>query len=194
MASATKGCVEIHFTTKLGDTVVKFPVFGPAGSDLIKNNCTAIKRAGESTFGPWQNGFCSTTAPILCDFSQHERIIGQKVRLMGSYRIEKQGEHVLRLPGFIAEKNVGYVTALVLVRGESGHPQYPTEQPGDTKAFVAAYKYGEQRQEWVVNNSDAIGVRWFDYTNGFARVYYSKSEVPKDAAQLYWPWGEWRGP
>lgn len=192
--SGTVGCVEIHFTTKPGDTVVKFPVFGPAGPDIAKDSCTAIRRAGDSTFGPWRNGFCPTSSSILCDFSEHERIIGQKIRLMGSYRIEKQGEHVFRLPGFIAGKESGYVTALVLVRGRVEQPKYPTEQPGDTKAFVAASKYGEQRQEWIVNNSDAIGVRWFDYTKGTARVYYSKSEVPKDAAQLYWPWGEWSGP
>ena len=194
MASGMKGCVEIRFTTKPGDTVVKFPVFGPTGPDIAKDSCTGIKRSGDSTFGSWRNGFCSTALPILCDFSQHERIIGQKVRLMGSYRIEKQGEHVIRLPGYITEKQSGYVTALILVRGKSEHPDYPSEQPGDTKAFVAAYTYGEQRQEWIANNSDAMGVRWFDYTNGVARVYYSKAEVPKDAAQLYWPWGEWRGP
>lgn len=194
IASGTKGCVEIHFTTKPGDTVVKFPVFGPADSSIAKDACTAIKHAGDPSFGPWQNSFCSTAQPILCDFSQHERIIGKKVLLMGSYRVEKQGEHVLRLPGFIAERDSGYVTALILVRGRSEHPQYPNEQPGDAKAFVAASKYGEQRQEWIVNNPDAIGVRWFDFTNGIARVYYSKAEVPKGAAQLYWPWGEWRGP
>ena len=194
IASATKGCAEIRFTTKPGDTVVKFPVFGPAGHDIAKDSCVGIKRPGDSTFGPWQNGFCPTAPPILCDFSQHERIIGQKIRLMGSYRIEKQGVHTLRLPGFISERKLGYVTALILVRGESEHPQYPSEQPGSTKAFVAAYRYGEQRQEWIADNSDAIGVRWFDYVNGVATVYYSKTEVPKDTAQLYWPWGEWRGP
>lgn len=194
VASGTRGCVEIHFTTKPGDTVVKFPVFGSAGPDIAKDSCTAIKRAGDSTFGPWQNRFCPTASSILCDFSEHERIIGQKVRLMGSYRIEKQGDHVLRLPGFIAGKESGYVTALVLVRGKAEHPTYPSERPGSTKAYIAAYKYGEQAHEWIANNSDAIGVRWFDYTNGVARVHYSKSEVPKGAAQLYWPWSEWRGP
>lgn len=190
--AASQGCVEIPFTTKQSDTVVKFPVIGPEGPDISKDACTGIKRAGDADFGPWRNEFCSVEAPILCDFSEHEGILGQKVRLMGSYRIETHGEHVLRLPAFVAAKKSEYITTLVLVRQVSRHPEYPTEQPGSIGAFAAARTYGEQRQAWIEDNSDAIGVQWFHYTNGVARVYYTEDEVPKNAERLYWPFREWR--
>ncbi|TSC64733.1 MAG: hypothetical protein G01um101491_202 [Parcubacteria group bacterium Gr01-1014_91] len=189
----SSGCVEISFPTRPGDTVVKFPVIGPSGLDLSKDGCTGIKRAGDQTFGPWRNEFCSTEAPILCDFSEHEAIIGQRVQLMGSYWIETHGEHVLRLPAFIAAKKSEYVVAPILVRRVSRHPEYPVGRPGSVEAYAAARAYGEQRQEWIDDNSDAIGVRWFDYENGSATVWYTQAEVPKGRAQLYWPWKEWRG-
>lgn len=187
----TAGCVEIHFITKPGDTAVKFFVLGP-DDRVRKDSCTALKRPGRTTFEPWSDEVCPQSASIICDFSKHEEVVGQRVRLVGSLYLKVPGEYILRLPAFIAAKESGFVTALILVRGSVAHPAYPAELPGTKTAFAAAYRYGEQRAEWIENNSDAIGVRWFDYTNGSARVYYTHAEVPKDSAQLYWPWSEWR--
>ena len=181
----TGDCVTIHFTTKPGDTAVKIAILGPAGN-IVNDKCTSID--GHS----WVNDICKENAPVICDFSKHETVTGKQLRLLGSF-YPKSGEHTLRLPGYFASKAKGYVTALILVRGEVKWPLYPKERPGNTVAFRAAYRYGEQCAEWIANNSDAIGVRWFDYQHNSARIWYLKSDVPKDAAQLYWPWGEWRG-
>lgn len=181
----TGDCVTIHFITKPGDTAVKIAILGPAGN-IVNDKCTAID--GHS----WVNDICKENAPVICDFSKHEKVTGKPLQLLGSF-YPKPGEHTLRLPGYFASKAKGYVTALILVRGEVKWPLYPKERPGNTVAFRAAYHYGEQRAEWIANNSDAMGVRWFDYQHNSARIWYSKSDVPKDVAQLYWPWGEWRG-
>lgn len=181
------GCVEINFTTKPGDTAVKIAIMGPSGNNITDDVCTGIDGHG------WVNNVCPQYPHAICDFSEHERVTGKKVRLVGSFR-PVPGKHVLSLPGNFTDKNLGYITALILVRGNIGYPKYP-DKPlvGNKVAFSSAYKYGEERVDWINRNSDAIGVRWFDYNHRSAKIWYLKSQLPKNAPQLYWPWGEWTG-
>ncbi|MFA6279031.1 MAG: hypothetical protein WCS97_01855 [Candidatus Paceibacterota bacterium] len=183
-APKKEACVEIHFFTKQGDSGVRFALLGPKD---VKDDCIAVKRAGEEDFEQLWADECSN---VHCDFSADAAVVGQPVRIMGSY-VPVPGEHILRLPTFVAEKSL-YVTVLCLERGSTEWPEFPKSPV----SFAASVSYGEKRQEWIAGHSDAIGVRWFDYLNTKsevkrATVYYTKPEIPKGAPQLYWPWGEW---
>ena len=183
--SSKEACVEIRFFTKEEDTAVRFALLGPAD---VADACIGVKRAGEEEFEPWWKDSCES---MHCDFSADVAIVGQPVRLKGSYSTTMPGEHILRLPALVAEKSK-YTTVLCLERGAAAWPDLPKGQI----SFAQGVEYGEQRQEWINNHSDGMGVRWFDYLrtkSGIKRatVYYTKPEIPNGAPQLYWPWGEW---
>lgn len=198
-ARAADGCVEIRFPTKAeaGDTAVRFPILAPAGSsdDIVKDACTAIKRAGDADFGPWRNDFCekAQTPKWVCDFAHAESKVGKKVVLVGSFVLTQHGEHSIRLPAYFADESKGYVTAVALIRG--GEDSYPPAPPTDLD-FKAGYDYGSLRRNWLVRHStDAMGVRWFDYFLSTKRAifFYTKGEAEanKWATKLYFPaWGE----
>ena len=179
----SSGCLEVRFETKPRDSVVKIAIFGNT-TVSASDSCFAIDG------GPWRNNACGKS--YQCDFRKDEMVTGKKLQLVGSFH-PKPGQHVVRLPACFADKAKGYVAAFFLVRGSDVWPTYPSAPAVGTKtAFRAAYAYGEKRAEWQADHSDAMGVRWFDYENGSARIYYSRTEVPKNAPQLYWPWHEWK--
>ena len=196
-ARAADECVEIRFSTKVGDTAVRFPILAPAGvtDDIAKDPCTAIKRAGDMDFGPWRNDFCEKdqTPKWVCDFSHAENEAGRKVVLMGSFMVKQPGEHILRLPAYFAVESKGFVTAVALIRG--GEDSYPPESAPGTD-FKAGHAYGSLRRNWLVQHStDAMGVRWFDFhlSTKRATFFYTKreAEANKWATKLYFPaWGE----
>lgn len=177
-------CALIPFTTKVGDTVVRFDIQGPAE---VKDDCIGVKRAGEEDFERWWADECKN---VHCDFSDNARFMGQKVRLIGSY-IPEPGEHVLRVPASFAEKGSLYSVGLCLERTKMAWPEYPAK--GYTLAERDAY--AEQRDKWIAGHSDTMNVVWQGYrTNSTgikeARVYYTKAEVPPGAPLIYWPWQE----
>ncbi|MCX6786470.1 MAG: hypothetical protein NTU85_01465 [Candidatus Kaiserbacteria bacterium] len=178
-------CVEIHFFTKAQDTAVRFALLGPTD---VSNECIGVKRAGETDF---ESIWAKECENMHCDFSADVAVVGQPVQLKGSYA-PAPGEHVLRLPAFVAEKGSKFVTVLCLDRGKTVWPELPKGEV----SFAQATEYGEKREEWIASHSDGIGVRWFDYLNtksGIkkATVWYTQGEIPKGMPQLYWPWGEW---
>ena len=193
-------CVEIHFFTKPGDTIVRFGLLGPAE---VKDDCIGVKRAGEVDFEYWWPDECVVKG---CDFSADSAVVGQPVRLVGSY-IPVPGEHVLRLPALVAEKASPYVTVLCLERSAPGDP--PKEPPKpvqgtNRETYKPAYdeymawrvEYEVWRNKWLVTHSDGMGIRSHSYqqtSSGIktATVYYTQAEIPKGAPQLYIPWGEW---
>ena len=130
-------CVEIHFFTKSQDTAVRFALLGPADVD---NDCIGVKRAGEEDF---ENLWAKECESTHCDFSADVAVVGQSVRLMGSYA-PVPGEHVLRLPALVAEKSSKYTTVLCLERGAMAWPELPKDQT----SFAQSYEYGERREEW----------------------------------------------
>jgi hypothetical protein len=179
------GCVKIHFFTKVGDTAVRFALLGP---EEVTDACVGVKRAGEEDFESLWAKECES---MHCDFSADAAVVGQRVQLMGSYA-PAPGEHILRLPAFVAEKNSKFVTVLCLDRDATAWPEFPKGQV----SFAQSYEYGEKREAWIAGHSDGIGIRWFDYLNTKfgtkrATVYYTKPEIPAGAPQLYWPWREW---
>jgi len=195
-------CVEVHFFTKPGDTVVRFGLLGPAA---VADDCIGVKRAGEEDFERWWTDECAARG---CDFSADAKVVGQPVQLIGSY-VPAPGEHVLRLPALVAERESLYRTVLCLERGPHSDP--PKEPPKPTndmalEKYREAYtvymawrvKYEAWRNSWIADHSDGIGVRSFDYRASgssdtkSATVWYDKAEVPKNAPQLYWSWHEWK--
>ena len=187
----SKACVEINFETKPGDTVVRFALLGPQD---VSDDCVGVKRSGEIEFDAmhWWVDECATR---YCDFSADASVVGQPVRLMGSY-VPQPGKHVLRLSAIVSRKSSQYVTVLCLERSTMTFPQLP-----DGKVSLAQItEYSKNRQEWIISHSDGMGVRWRDYllddsgAKKSARVYYTKAEIPKGKPQLYIPWGEWKNP
>lgn len=176
-------CVEIHFTTKTGDTAVRFALLGPAN---VADDCIGVKKKGATEFERWWRDECPDEH---CGFRAPAQVVGQQVRLIGSY-VPEPGEHVLRLPAFVAEKASLYVTVLCLDRGLTVWPEFPK----DGYTLAERNKYASQREQWITGHSDGIGIRWFEYLNTttetkVATVYYTKAEGPTNAP--YWPWGEW---
>ncbi len=167
----TLACVEIHFTTKPGDSVVRFALLGPAD---VKDDCFAVKRAGSTVYERWWVDKCPDEH---CGFRAAVEVVGQSVRIKGSYALTP-GEHVLRLPAFVAEKDSRYVTALCLDRGQTAWPEMLQGQ------------YTRQREQWIAGHSDGIGIRWFEYLKTatetkVATIWYTQAEGPKNAP--YWP-------
>lgn len=198
-----KKCVETHYFTRPGDTVVRFALLGPKS---IGNDCLGLRRAGEAPdeFEHFWNDECQVRG---CDFSEDARVVGQPVQLLGSY-VPEPGEHILRLPAEVAEKASLFRVVLCLERGNPGPPPYAEERPSpdmDPTTYRIAYgkymayleKYEEWRKEWISVHSDGIGVRWFDYrerrgTNTkTAIVWYTEEDIPLGEPELYWPWGVW---
>lgn len=193
-------CVEIHFTTKPGDTIVRFGLLGPAD---VKDDCIGVKKAGETEFEHWWKDECFVKG---CDFSADAAVVGQPVRLIGSY-VPIPGKHVLRLPALVAENQSKYVTVLCLERSAPGDP--PKEPPKPVEGtsreiYKPAYdaymawrvEYEAWRNKWLVTHSDGMGIRPHTYQqtpSGIktATVYYTQAEIPAGAPQLYIPWGEW---
>ncbi len=194
-------CVEIHYFTRPGDTIVRFALLGPK---TISNDCVGLKRAGEEDeFERWWEDECEVRG---CDFSEDVRVVGQPVQMMGSY-IPEPGEHILRLPVLVTEKESPFRVVLCLERGNPGLPPYAEVRPspdmdpttyGITYRKYMAYleKYNEWRSTWISSHSDGIGVQWFDYRrreSGIktAIVWYAREEIPSGEPELYWPWGVW---
>lgn len=182
-----QACVEIHFFTKPGDTVVRFALLGPAA---VRDNddCLAVKRAGEPDFERWWKDLC---AEIHCDFADDAKFMGQPVRHIGSYETNVPGEHVLRLPAHVAGQGSLYVTALCLERTKMAWPEFPP------KGYTLAQRneYARQRNEWIVGHSDTMNVIWQGYRTSssggkVATVYYTRAEVPSGQPVIYWPWQE----
>jgi len=197
-----KVCAEIHYFTRPGDTVVRFALLGPKA---VSNDCIGLRRAGEEDeFEHWWNDECKIRG---CDFSEDARVVGQPVQMMGSY-VPEPGEHILRLPALVTEKESLFRVVLCLERGDPGPPPYAEERPSsdmDPTTYQIAYgkymayleKYTEWRNTWISMHSDGIGVRWFDYQtrkqsgSKTAIVWYAKEEIPPGEPELYWPWGVW---
>ena len=153
-----KVCVEVHFFTKPGDKPVRFALFGHEKIP-IRDECISIKRAGESEFDSMHN-WTDECERRGCDFSEVTKVLKKNVLLMGSY-IPAHGEHVLRLPAYVAEKGSPYVVALCLERGDLGDPNEPPKEPiaplrpveGEDPAvyaekFVSYMEYLRQYEEW----------------------------------------------
>lgn len=177
-------CVEVHFFTKPGDTVVRFDIQGPAD---VADDCIGVKRAGETDFERWWADEC---ANIHCDFSANAAFMGQPVRLIGSY-IPEPGEHVLRIPASFAEKGSLYSVGLCLERTKMAWPEFPL----DKYTLVERNEYAKQRDEWIAGHSDTMNVVWRGYRTSssgvkVATVYYTKAEVPSGQPVIYWPWQE----
>ncbi len=157
------GCVYIPFTTKSVNTVVRFAAVGPA--DISKDDdCLAVKAAGDTEFERW---WVDTCASADCDFSEPASVVGQQIRVIGSYE-PKPGEHVLRLPKYFAEIGSLFVTLLCVEDRVAGH--------SDTIGVRGHYyRVQSGRTE--------------------ARVYYSRADVPRgltsSQSNLYWHWGDW---
>lgn len=103
-------CVEVHFTTKLGDDVVRFALLGPAP---IASDCYAIKKAGEEE---WEALWRDECASADCNFGAVSAVVRQPVQTIGSY-LPEPGDHILRLPAEAAIRGSLYRTALCLDRG-----------------------------------------------------------------------------
>ncbi|MDP2655477.1 MAG: hypothetical protein Q8P17_03010 [bacterium] len=186
----TLDCVYIPFTTKLINTVVRFSAVGPA--DIRKDDdCLAVKAAGDIEFKSWWTDYCVNAH---CDFSAPAAVVGQQIRVIGSYE-PKPGEHVLRLPRYFAEKGSLYVTLLCIENTKMPWP----EKPSGVYTATDVERYAEERGKWIAGHSDTTGVRWHDYREVSdrkeARVYYSASDVPpgltSSQADLHWHWGRW---
>jgi hypothetical protein len=183
--SPKQACVYIHFFTKVGDVGVRFAELGPAN---IEDDCIGVKKAGESNF---ESVWAEDCFVAECDFSSDAEVVGQPVRFVGSY-VPNPGEHVLRLPAFVAEKGSLFVTVLCLDRTAMAYPEIAK----GAATYAQGVEYAEHRQEWISNHSDGVGVRWFDFQRTrsetkIATVYYTKAEAPKSGSQNYWTWGEW---
>jgi len=149
-------CVYIHFFTRSPDTVVRFALLGPYD---VNDDCVGVKRAGESDFERWWTDEC---ADKNCDFSGAVAVVGQPVRLAGSY-VPAPGEHVLRLPAMVAEANSLFRTVLCL------------DRDGEHSDGVGVQWFDYSR----------VGQRT-------AYVWYDRSRVPQKAtSRLTWTWGEW---
>src|SRR3989344_2870607 len=192
-----QACAEVRFFTKKDDpqygtdTAVRFAIVGPAD---VKDDCIGVKRAGEEDFERWWTDECAARGG---DFSADAKVVGQPVQLIGSY-VPAPGEHVLRLPALVAERESLYRTVLCLERGPHSDP--PKEPPKPTndmalEKYREAYtvymawrvKYEAWRNSWIADHSDGIGVRSFDYRASgssdtkSATVWYDKAEAPKNA-------------
>lgn len=159
-------CMEIPFPTGESITAVRFAVTSSAGVVVdVTDPCFAVKRAGSANFEKWAINECEN---VYCDFSAPASMVKQEVRLVGSY-IPKPGEHVLRVPAYLAEeRSLQYRIFLCFDRMIAG----------------------------IVGHSNTTSVRWFDYRetqSGIkaARVFYTQAEIPAGMPQLYISWGEW---
>lgn len=150
-------CVEIHFFTKPGDTAVRFCLIGP---NAVADDCIGVKKAGAEEFQTWWTDECASAD---CNFSGASSVVGQPVQLAGSY-VPEPGEHILRLPAFMAAETL-FRTVLCLDRS------------------------GEHSDGMGVQWFDYV----HSVEPARATVWYDKVEVPQGAANLYWPWGDWFG-
>ena len=117
-------CVEIHFTTRPGDTAVRVAVFGPIPND---NACgPSIHRAGNSEF---DEGWYDECADTTCNFADVQAIIRQPILWKASYR-PTAGEHYIRLPRSYADANSPYRVVLCLDR-EGSHSDGIGVEPSD---------------------------------------------------------------
>lgn len=216
-----KRCVENHFFTKSGDTVVRFALLSNGPKDVL-DDCLGILRAGETEYDS-MHGWTDECERKGCDFSEDAKVLNKTVRRMGSY-IPAPGEHILRFSESMAEKDSPYTLVLCLERGDVGDPTNPPvrpeapPRPDEVKdvpevyeaKFVAYMEYLEKyeswsakysvwRDAWIGGHSDGIGVNWSDYRltpsgTKVATVYYTKAEVPQGKPILYWPWNEYYAP
>lgn len=211
-----KACVEIHVPTRPGDSAIRFAILGPAA---VRDDCIAVKRAGETDFENWWPDEC---ADVRCNFSEDAQFMHQPVQRIGSY-VPVSGEHIFRVPANFAAKDSPYAVALCLDRGEFGNPGDAPKEPkaptmpvaGEDPAIYAlkfeAYteyleahqswrddynawrgRYIAWRDAWIAGHSDTINVVWYGYRGNVATVYYTKDDVPPGMPVMYFPWGEYK--
>lgn len=185
-------CVEIAFTTKPGDLVVRFALMGP---ENVADDCVGVKKKGQTEFARLWKDDCPDE---YCGFIGPSQVVGQSVRLIGSY-VPEPGEHVLRLPARVAESGSKFVAGICLERVKMTWPEKPQlEYSHERREEYIRLRdaYIEARDKWIAGHSDTIGVRWHDYLDtgsGVKRatVYYTREEIPSGKPRLYIPWGDW---
>src|SRR3989338_1583574 len=171
--------------------VVRFALMGPAP---VADDCVGVKRKGAMEFERLWKDECPDEH---CGFRAPAQVVGQPVRLMGSY-VPEPGEHVLRLPASIAMKDSKYVTGVCIDWVKMSWPEKPTMEytHEQREGYIAQRdEYIKQRDKWIAGHSDTIGVRWHDYRTTergtVATVYYTLAEVPAGMPKLYIPRGDW---
>jgi hypothetical protein len=195
-------CVEIHFFTKPGDTGVRFKEYGP--TDLAdEKECTpALKRAGEQDFEyPWEDECPSQ----WCTFKDIDARVPEKGWRMGSYR-PAAGEHVLRLPRKVAEKDSPYRVVFCIERTDVADPMVglpSLEAMSHAYGFIVGvgaydrhlFEYNEQARLWNARaeawnalHSCGMGVQWSDYLprndgRKVATIYYDQEGAMDAQAQ-----------
>ena len=164
-----QACAEVRFFTKKDDpqygtdTAVRFAIVGPAD---VKDDCIGVKRAGEEDFERWWTDECKN---VHCEFAAPAAVVGQRVRLIGSY-VPAPGEHVLRVPVSFTQKGSLYRVLICLDRTTMAWPELPKEyrsleallataprrpvRGDDPVAYLAAY--GEWRITYIEWRNSAI--------------------------------------
>lgn len=200
-----KACIFIHVPTRPGDSGLRFAIHGPAS---VRDDCIAVKRAGQTEFETWWPDECTD---VRCDFSEVARFMGQAVQRVGSY-VPEPGEHIFRVPASFRDEKSLYSVAFCIERGEFGDPGAPPEEPARPEhgedpvlyalkftaymEFLDAYeewriRYNVWRDTWIRGHSDSIIVIPYGYRGNVATVYYDEHEVPPGMPEMYFKWGAW---
>lgn len=200
-----KACKFISVPTRPGDSGLRFTIGGP---DAVRNDCIAVKRAGETEFENWWPDEC---ADKRCDFSEVATFMGQPIQRVGSY-VPAPGEHIFRVPASFAKEGSPYFVAFCIERGEFGDPGAPPKEPAkpvqgeDPAPYAVKFlpyldylvaleewrtRYNVWRDTWITGHSDSIIVIPYGYRNGVATVYYSEKDVPPGMPEMYFKWGAW---
>lgn len=104
-------CVEVKFTTKPQDDVVRIAVFGPQRIDDVCG--PSIHRAASNEY---DRGWLEECPDISCNFNEIKRAFKlPAIQWKTSYRVQP-GEHVIRLPRYFAAKDSPYRVFLCLDR------------------------------------------------------------------------------
>lgn len=211
-----KACKEIRVPTMLTESALRSVILGP---HPVRDDCFAVKRAGEKDFENWWPNECDDAR---CNFEDVAAFMHQPVQLIGSY-VPVAGEHIFRVPASFADPNSSYSVAFCIDRGEFGDPGVEPKKPieperpvqGEAPAlYVKKYKvymayldeyqvwsdqftvwrarYIVWRDKWIAGHSDSIIVVPAGYRGDVAQVYYERKDVPADMPIMYFPFGEYK--
>lgn len=151
-------CAEIHLFAREGDTVMRQAVLG---SPEFKDDCFAIKKAGETEFHiPWRDA-CESEH---CTFAASEAFLNKKAWNLASYELEP-GEYVVRVPIRFTEKNSAYVTTFCIERTKMVWPEFPKDVEAKAKEVLA-----NKPQEPVRGtNPDAYAAEYAKYVVAYQK-------------------------
>lgn len=211
-----KACKEIRVPTMPTESALRSAILGP---NPVRDDCFAVKRAGEQDFENWWPNECDDAR---CNFKDVAEFMHQPVQLVGSY-VPVAGEHIFRVPAHFADPGSPYSVAFCIDRGEFGDPGDPPKEPiepaepvkgEDPALYARKYKaymayldelqvWGKEfiawraryivwREKWTAGHSDSIIVVPSGYVGDVAQVYYERKDVPADKPIMYFPFGEYK--